>query len=99
MFWDEMQGDNLPAKVALAGCAQYASEYARDLLTMEGSKDKPCTCYTHSNSKNFLLQSLLVEITALPSIPACALAGDKAHIQLHVRVELLCLQLLPSVPC
>lgn len=41
MFWDEMQGDNLPAKVALAGCAQYASEYARDLLTMEGSKDKP----------------------------------------------------------
>lgn len=69
LFQDVMQGDHLSAKVTLAGCAQYDSEYARDFLTLEGSRDVLCID-THSDTYNIPLQSLLVEIMALPSVLA-----------------------------
>lgn len=82
-----MQGDHLSAKVTLAGCAQYDSEYARDFLTLEGSRDVLCID-THSDTYNIPLQSLLVEIMALPSVLACVLHDDKTHILLYIRLTL-----------
>lgn len=81
-----MQGHHLSAKVTLAGCAQYASEYARVFLTLEGSKDVLCID-THSDTYNIPLQSLLVEIMALPSVLACVLHDDKTHILLYTRMD------------
>lgn len=74
-----MQGDHLSAKVTLAGCAQYDSEYARDFLTLEGSRDVLCID-THSDTYNIPLQSLLVEIMALPSVLAW---WQNPHSSLH----------------
>lgn len=81
-----VQADHLSAKVTLAWYAQYASEYVRDFLTLEGSKNIRCID-THSDSWNCPLQYLLREIMVLPSILACILDGDKPHILLYVRVD------------
>lgn len=77
--------DHLPAKVTLAGCAQYASEYVSDFFTLEGQQG--CACMPYSDSCNSPLPSLLVEIMALPSILACVLDGDKTLILLDIRVD------------
>lgn len=81
-----MQGDHLSAKVTLAGCAQDASEYAGDFLTLESSKGIPCMDKP-SDSCNSSRLLLLVGIMALPSTLACGFDDDKIHILLYVRVD------------